>query len=183
MLNIKKLSNTLLGRIDVNNDAFTCCELNGNNVEHQHEIDSAYTQIIHALHDAGAKCIGVRKCKQNCVTPGWNDHVVELHLNARECYLIWRNNSKPRHGPEYEDMKLSRAIFKLAMRECRRNEELMKADAMTEKDTEPTIYCSQPCDTRSGIRAVKIKGVVTVYNKTMKRSCFILSYHIVIKDV
>ena len=36
---------------------------------------------------------------------------------------------------------------------------------------------------KSGIRAGKIKGVVTVYNKTIKRSCFILSYNIVIKDV
>ena len=46
----------------------------------------------------------------------------------------------------------------------------------------PTDY-SQQCDTRSGLRAGKIKGVVTVYNKTIKSSCFILSYHIVIKDV
>ncbi len=85
------------------------------------------------LHDAGAKCIGVGKCKQNWVIPGWNDHVAELHLNARDCYLIWRNNSKPRHGPEHEDMKLSRARFKLALRECRRNEELMKAAAVANK--------------------------------------------------
>ena len=57
------------------------------------------------------------------------------------------------------------------------------SDTQTEKDTEPTIYRSQHCDTRSGLRADKIKDVVTVYNKTIKRSCFILSYHIVIKDL
>ena len=130
---IKKLTNMLLGRIDLNKDAFTCCELNCNNVEHQHEIYCAYSQIIHALHGAGTKCIGVAKCKQNWVIPGWIDHVAELHLNARDWYLIWRNNSKPRHGLEYEDMKLSRARFKLALRECRGNEELMKADAMANK--------------------------------------------------
>ena len=73
------------------------------------------------------------KCKQNLVIHGWNDHVAELHLNARECYLIWINNSKPRHGPEYEDMKLSRARFKLALRECRIKKELTKADAMANK--------------------------------------------------
>ena len=61
---------------------------------------------------------------------GWDDHVSELHHNARYGYLTWRNNSKPRHGPEYEDMKLSRARFKLALRKCRRNEELIIADAM-----------------------------------------------------
>ena len=77
--------------------------------------------------------MGVGKYKQNWVMPGWNDHVAELHVNARDCYLIWRNNSKPRHGLEYEDKKLTRARFKLALRECRRNEELMKADAMANK--------------------------------------------------
>ena len=132
----------MLGRIDINKDAFTCCEPNCNNVEHQHDIDWAYkqyeydydyTQIIHALHDAGAKCIGVGKCKQHWIIPGWDDHVAELHMNAGECYIIWRNNSKPRHGPEYEGTKLSRARFKLALRECRRNDELMKADAVANK--------------------------------------------------
>ena len=47
----------------------------------------------------------------------------------------------------------------------------------TEKDTQPTIYLSQQCDTRSGVRAGKIKGVV------IKRECFILSHHIVINVV
>ncbi len=52
-----------------------------------------------------------------------------------------------------------------------------------DKDTERTIYRSQQCDTRSCLRAGKIMVVVTVYNKTIKRSSFILSYHIAIKDV
>ena len=46
-----------MGHIDVNKDAFTCCELNCNNVEHQHGIDCAYTAIIQALHDAGANVL------------------------------------------------------------------------------------------------------------------------------
>ena len=58
--------------------------------------------------------------------PGWNYHVAELHHNARYCYLTRINNSKPRHGPQYEDIKLSRARFKLALRECRVYEELLK---------------------------------------------------------
>ena len=40
------------------------------------------------------------------------------------------------------------------------------------KDIEPIIYRSQQCDTRSGLRACKIKGVVTVYNKTIQISLF-----------
>ena len=71
ILEYKQLTNTLLGHIDLNKDAFTCSELNCNNVEHQHEIECAYTQIIHALHDIGAKCIGVWKCKQNKLGNTW----------------------------------------------------------------------------------------------------------------
>ena len=121
ILEYQKLTNLLLGRIAI---------MSSSNMEL-----TVHTQIIHVglLHDTGAKCIGVGKCKQNWVIPGWNDHVAERHLNARDCYLIWRNNSKPRHGPEYEDMKLSRALFKVALRDCRRNEELTKADAMVNK--------------------------------------------------
>ena len=40
ILEYKKITNLLLGLIDINKDAFTCCELNCNNVDHQHEIDS-----------------------------------------------------------------------------------------------------------------------------------------------
>ncbi len=47
-------------------------------------------------------------------------------------------------------------------------------------DTEPIIYRSQQCNTRSGLTAGKIKGVVTVYNITINRSWFIISYHIVL---
>ena len=56
-------------------------------------------------------------------------------------------------------------------------------DTQTYKDTESTIDRSQPCETGSGLRAGKMNGVVTVYNKTITISCFILSYHIVIKNV
>ena len=42
MLEYNKLTYTLLGRIDVNKDAFTCCEVNCNIEEHQHEIDCVY---------------------------------------------------------------------------------------------------------------------------------------------
>ena len=49
------------------------------------------------------------------------------------------------------------------------------------KHTKPIIYHSQQCDTISSLIAGKIKGVVTVSNKIIKISCFIISYHIVIK--
>ena len=34
ILEYNKVTNLLVGRIDINKDAFTCCELNCNNVEH-----------------------------------------------------------------------------------------------------------------------------------------------------
>ena len=63
------------------------------------------------------------------------------------------------------------------------NMEPLSREHRDTKTDKVTVYRSQQCDTRSGLRCGKIKGVVTVYNKTIKRACFILSYHIVIKVV
>ena len=54
-------------------------------------------------------------------------------------FLLWRNDGKPRSGFYFENMKTSRAQFKLALRYCKTNVEEMKANACAESlfDTDP----------------------------------------------
>ncbi len=47
--------------------------------------------------------------------------------------MRWRNCGKPHHGLDYDDMNSSQARFKLKFRECLRNEDSMKADAIALK--------------------------------------------------
>ena len=71
------------------------------------------------------------KCSQDFIVPGFNEHLKELHCEARAQYLIWRDAGRPRTGESHSDMRVSRLCFKYAFRQCRANEDMMRADALT----------------------------------------------------
>ena len=73
------------------------------------------------------------KRKNKHIVPGWNIYVSELHDIARNEFLYWRANGSPREGPIAATMRTSRARFKLALRECKINEDRIKAEAMAAK--------------------------------------------------
>ena len=82
----------------------------------------------------------MKKCKNHTskdyIIPGWKDHVDALHTEARSNYLIWRNLGKPRTGPSNELMRRSRLQFKYALRQCQRQEDSIRADAMAKSHLE-----------------------------------------------
>lgn len=61
---------------------------------------------------------------------GWNDLVADKHEAARRAFLDWVSAGKPRTGYICEIMKRTRAQFKLALRYCRNNDELIRSDAL-----------------------------------------------------
>ena len=61
---------------------------------------------------------------------GWTDYVDEKHDIARQAFLHWCRDGKPRYGPGYVHMYRSRAAFKQALRYCKRNKEQLQADAL-----------------------------------------------------
>jgi len=61
--------------------------------------------------------------------PGWNDVVEDKHHAARAAFLDWVAAGRPRHGPVFMLMSLTRAAFKLALRYCRDHEEMLRANA------------------------------------------------------
>ena len=71
------------------------------------------------------------KCSQDFIVPGFNEHLKELHCEAMAQYLIWRDAGRPRTGESHSDMRVSRLCFKYAFRQCRANENMMRADALT----------------------------------------------------
>ena len=52
---------------------------------------------------------------------------------AREAFLIWKVNGKPRYGVLFEIMKTTRAHFKLCLRQSRESDSQAKADALAKK--------------------------------------------------
>jgi hypothetical protein len=61
---------------------------------------------------------------------GWNDLVTDKHDAARQAFLDWVSAGKPRTGYICEIMKRSRAQFKLALRYCKNNDEVLRNDAL-----------------------------------------------------
>ena len=103
-----------------------CCE-----VSHCRNIDLYYSEIIECLHKATSQCIPSKRVKAShyCVA-GWNDLVEEKHQAARRAFRAWVVDGKDRIGFIYEMMKITRAKFKLALRYCKANEEMMRCDAL-----------------------------------------------------
>ena len=61
--------------------------------------------------------------------PGFNEFAKQLHSEARADYLLWKASGKPRAGLLYLNMCQSRIRFKRTLRECRQNEETIRANA------------------------------------------------------
>jgi len=70
--------------------------------------------------------------KQKHNVPGWNKDVREKHEAARQAYLYWIDNHKPKSGPLFDIMEESKKEFKYALRACRKSQQKCKADAMAE---------------------------------------------------
>ena len=71
----------------------------------------------------------MRKDRQ-CVIPGWNEFVKDSHEAARQAFIIWCRRGKPRTGPIYDTMKLSRTVFKYSLRYCKSQENSIKSNNM-----------------------------------------------------
>ena len=93
-------------------------------------LDVFYTDILSCLKVAMKLCLPHRSSLTSQYNiPGWHTHVKELHDEARQCYVLWRDIGKPRCGALYDDMRRTRARFKLSLRHCQQHIDEMKADA------------------------------------------------------
>ena len=89
-----------------------------------------YSQICEALHCSSLDSIPSSKSSdcRSYIVPGFNDYVKDLHSVARSDYVVWRDAGKPRSGTPCSNMRRSRLQFKYALRQCRMNEDAIRAD-------------------------------------------------------
>ena len=50
-------------------------------------------------------CAGTNRRNGTHSVPGWNEHVNELHNIARQSFMEWIVDAKPKHGAVFDDMK------------------------------------------------------------------------------
>ena len=96
-------------------------------------IDQFYNDIFTCISSAVSQCIPTCKyASSDFNVPGWNTYVSEKHDAARQAFLCWLDAGKPKFGYYFDNMKRTRATFKLALRYCRNHIDELKADACAE---------------------------------------------------
>ena len=128
-------SNTaeLLSNVQLDHDVINCQDVSCNNARHHKAIDSMYTSIVNALYDAGKFLLPKLGAHKYRPVPGWNEYAKAAHDEAREAFISWQVDNKPRMGPTYELMKVTRARFKQCLRHCKNIEDKARADALANK--------------------------------------------------
>ena len=91
-----------------------------------------YSDITHALSSAGHQFVS-RGNKHPDQKMGWNEYCKAAHEQAREGYLIWRENGKPRFGTLFDNMRKSRAYFKCMFRKCKHSDNVQSSDLLATK--------------------------------------------------
>ena len=78
-----------------------------------------YNDIVESLGKAGLAVQGSSSTSSKgnfTARPGWNEFVADFHQTARECFLTWVDDGKPKQEIVFDLMKRSRARFKYALR-------------------------------------------------------------------
>ena len=126
-----KILNSIVSAVRCIDNTCTC-------EDHRRKIDQYFGNICEALKKASMSSIPRSKfrCSSEFIVPGYNEYVKELHDSARSSYLLWKRSGKLRGDVTECDMRTSRLKFKYAFRQCRNNEEMMRADALAR-----SLYC------------------------------------------
>ncbi|XP_037866696.2 uncharacterized protein LOC119628475 [Bombyx mori] len=134
-----KYCNDKLKLIDFPLELNKCCDKMCTNVNHQSVINNFYMCIINVLTEASINCYDnfSNKCEitHRGIRPliGWNKHVRSAHRVARQTFLCWVWNGKPRKGTVYRDMVESRKIFKKQLKFCQNHQEQIKMNILATK--------------------------------------------------
>ena len=114
-------------------DLLNCNDTGCTHQDHIENINNVYETMANNLMSASEHMTDKRSRKTAKPIPGWNEYVREAHSDARDAFLLWQANAKPRYGPLCDLMKTTRARFKQSLRHCRAVEDRAKADAIARK--------------------------------------------------
>ena len=96
---------------------------------HQKDIDHFYYDIVNTVYGCIRKCIPMKKHNEHSIV-GWNEEVKQYHTIARSEFKFWKQNNMPRSGPVFHDMRIARARFKYALRQCRLDEQMIYSNRL-----------------------------------------------------
>ena len=136
-----------LSGIRLNHELLLCDDPNCQFQAHQHSVDAMYNSIIQAMKISSKEFMQQRESSRTYnIIPGWNEFCREVHSNARDAFIIWAMNGRPRSGPLHRNMQITRATFKQALRRCKASESKAHADSLARKLLIPSVtQCVARC--------------------------------------
>lgn len=87
-----------------------------------------YNDVVNVLSQAAKHSFCKVNVRRHKCIKGWNKHVSEAHKQARLHYEVYILCGRPNSGPVYENMRLSRKIFKSRLKYCIRHQEQIQLD-------------------------------------------------------
>ena len=127
LLNYSICTKKDLSRIRIPLDALQCNDMSCGT--HQKDIDHFYYDIVNTVYGCIRKCIPMKKHNEHSIV-GWNEEVKQYHTIARSEFKFWKQNNMPRSGPVFHDMRIARARFKYALRQCRLDEQMIYSNRL-----------------------------------------------------
>lgn len=98
---------------------------------HHHQLlDDLYARIVNILSEASKCSSKLKSYKKVSPIIGWNRHVRDAHREARVKFDVWNSTGRSRIGKAYEEMCVSRRIFKAKLKWCQKNQEQIKMDIL-----------------------------------------------------
>ena len=120
-----------LKNVKLNHELLLCDNPKCNDPGHATAITRMYDEIVTALVEASSEFCIERKPSYNQIL-GWNDYCKVAHSEARNAYLLWRNNGKPKQGIYFTQMKQTRIYFKYVLRKCKSDTDRLKANKLAD---------------------------------------------------
>ena len=105
------VSQQFINKVSIPKEEMTCSNKHCKEGAHRHDINTLYADFCTALFDASKRFIEKGSNNEHMV-PGLNDIVTDLHAEARDAYVGWRNFGQPRFGPLCQLMRRTSLSFK-----------------------------------------------------------------------
>ena len=119
----------LMNEYDFKTFYHTNCINGCRDVSHWATLSNVWDRLIKRINKVGFEVFGCTKRKYKII-PGWNQRIKRLYYESRQAFIQWKASGAQPASFEAMEMRMRRADFKHALRECRRDEEELRAESM-----------------------------------------------------
>ena len=127
------LTDSNIKNVSINHSLLLCDDVNCKNHAHISAVDLLYKDIKCVLLDSAQEFSKGNCTREHKQIAGWKEYCSIAHREARSAFLHWVSCGKPRAGVVFDEMRSTRAYFKLTLRKCRSDQNIVKSDMLAKE--------------------------------------------------